>query len=185
MRRMSQVMDVGLRPLRVFAPVLLVAGVGMLLAAVVVVLHGMTAQLSTVASAPAGQPMSLSAEPGASPATVHVLARRGPLSFTTADACSVSPHHSGVQVQLDAWPRTVSHDGTTYRSFRTVSGWRAGDTLTCTGPHLSDLLVVRDSRMGTLALAALLGFAGAGGTLLGGLGLRARRAGQRDDGPAH
>lgn len=169
---MSQVVDAGLRPLRLFATVLLLAGIGMLLAAVVIVVHGATADVHPVAGGRAGEALRLSGPVG----TVHVLASvAGGGSFTTDDACTVAPAHAGAQVGLDAWPRTLTLDRTTYRSFRTVKGWRVGDTVTCTGPHVGQVVALRDSRMSTLAIAALFGVAGLGGTFLGVVGVRARR----------
>lgn len=170
---MSQVADVGLRPLRVFAPVLLMAGIGLLVVAAVVLLNGVTKDVEPVAAGRAGSALLLPQPHG----TLHVLASPAHgHPFTADDTCDVQPQHSGTQVQLDAWPRTITHGGTTYRSFRTVTGWRAGDTLTCRGPHVGDLLVVGGSRLGTLLMAGAFGVAGLGGIALGLGGLHARRA---------
>jgi hypothetical protein len=175
----SGVLDAGLRPLRVFATLMLVAGVGMLVAATVVVLHGVTKDVEPVATGSAGQAMTLPAGGG----TLHVLASRaGRAPFTARDTCRVQPRHVGTQVTIDTWPRSLTRDGVTYRSFRSVQGWRSGDTVTCAGPAVGQVLVVKDSRASTLLMAGLFGVAGAGGVLLGVVGRRARRA-DRTSGP--
>lgn len=172
---MSRLTDAGLRPLRVFATVLLVAGVGMLVAATIVVLHGVTKDIEPVTGGTAGQAMTLPD----SGATLHVLASRATRSaFTTKDACVVKPSHVGTQVTIDTWPRSLTWEGTRYRSFRSVRGWLAGDTLTCTGPAIGRVLVVQDSRATTLLMAGLFAGVGTGAVLLGVVGRRARRARQ-------
>lgn len=171
---MSAVVDVGTRPLRVFGPVLLVAGILMLLAAVFLGVRGATSSaLEVLTEGPAGQSIALPDRSGAGSLQVMAQTADG-ASPTAKDVCDLSPSTSA-QVSSVFSTRTTTYQGRSYRSFRKVGRYPQGSSLTCTGPALERVLVAGDERTGSLLPAALFGFVGLGAVLLGALGLRLRR----------
>lgn len=169
-------LELGLRPLRLFAPVMVVAFVACAVATAVTAASAATSRPTVVGSGRPGEAITLSAD-RASGGLVVLTARPDDASTTTADTCSLSdPRHRAKVTYSGVGGPTLTRDGATYRRFAAVKqGWIDGETLTCTGPHLQDVLVVEHDRPARLAFTGLLAFMTLGTGVMALLGLRLRR----------
>lgn len=172
---MSTLVAAGQRPLRLFGWVLLVCSAGFVVATVVSALSIAHTGTTVLAQGRPGAAITLSSATTSGPLTV-LAARPGDASTTTADTCRLSGAHPRSILTSAFSLSSYSYGGQEYRPFVTIgSGWHDGDTVTCTGPHLSSLLVVHRDRAGRIALTAVLGFVAVGSGVLGLAGVALRR----------
>ncbi|GAA4352782.1 hypothetical protein [Angustibacter luteus] len=169
---MSGFVEAGVRPARIFGPVLVVVGLLMLVAAVVSGLSVLGTGTTVLAQGPAGTALTLSDEATSAGLTV-LVATKDDAQTTLDDACRVSPGDNRTSPILGG-AKTV-RDDVTYRPFVSIKhGWTDDRTLTCSGPHLQSVLVTQDNRTPRLVLTGLLAFAGIGALIIGTIGLAAR-----------
>lgn len=173
---MSGVVQTGLRPLRLFAVVLAVGCVGFTVAALVTAAAAARAQIVVVGEAPAGRPIELRAA-RATGGLVVLASRPGDVSADASDRCTLSGAGHGAKVTSSGTGGpTLQRDGMLLRRLASVSGgWQDGEQLTCSGPHLTRIAVVKDARPGLLLRAALFAVVALGAGVMAAVGLRARR----------
>ena len=173
---MSAVVQAGLRPLRLFAVVLALGCAGFAVAAVVTGAAAARAQAVVVGEAPAGRPVTLTAD-RATGRLVVLASRPGDVSADASDRCTLSgAGHAAKVTSTAGGSPTLRRDGELLRPLAAVAaGWRDGEQLTCSGPHLTRIAVVSDPRRGLLLRAALFAAVAVGAGLLATAGWRARR----------
>jgi hypothetical protein len=173
---MSTFVEAGARPLRMYAVVALALAAAF---AVATVICGLSiARTGTTVLGQGGPGEAITLSTAKATGGLHVLAATtGGASTTTADSCRLSDDGSRALVTSDfSLSGSTSYGGRSYRPFVSIgSGWRGGDTLTCTGPHLESVLVVRQDRLPRIALTALLGFVAVGSGVFGLVGLAFRQ----------
>jgi hypothetical protein len=167
----------GTRPLRIYGWVLLVASLGFLVAAAVCAVSITRTGTTVLAQGRPGAAIELSTAKASGGLKV-LAARPGDAATTTADSCRLSGNHP-TSILTSAYSlSTYRYAGQAYRPFVSIgSGWQDGDTITCTGPHLSELLVVHQDRTSRIVLTALLAFVALGSGVLGIVGITLRRNG--------
>ena len=173
---MSAALELGLRPLRLFAVMMAIGCLAAAAATVVTATLAARAQVVVVGLAPAGQAITLSTT-RATGALVVLASRPGDVSADTTDTCSLSGARHAAKISYSGvGGPTLQRDGAVLRRLAAVSsGWRDGERLTCSGPHLSQVAVVKDARRGLLLRAGLFAFVTLGAGLLAVLGFMARR----------
>jgi hypothetical protein len=173
---MSAFVEAGARPLRIYAVVSLVMSAVFVVATVICALSISRTGTTVMGQGAPGQAITLSTDKGTGGLKVLAATAAG-ASTTTADSCRLSGGGSRALVSSDfSLSGATSYAGRSYAPFVAIgSGWRGGDTVTCTGPHLQALLIVRQDRLPRIALTALLALIAVGSGVFGLVGLALRR----------
>lgn len=173
---MSAALELGLRPLRLFAAVMAVGCLVSGVATVVTAVLAARAQTTVVGEAPAGQAITLRTV-RATGGLVVLASRPGDVSADAADTCTLSGagHAAKIAYSAGGGP-TLQREGAVLRTLATVAaGWQDGEQLTCSGPHLSRIAVVHDERRALGLRAGLFAVMTLGTGVMALVGFRARR----------
>lgn len=173
---MSGVVQAGTRPLRIYGLLLLGLSAVFAVATIVCAISIAGTGTTVVGQGVANQPITLSTARATGP--LHVLAATAAgASTTTQDSCRLSGDHPRTTVSSDfSVSGATTYADRTYQPFVKIgAGWDDGDQVTCSGPHLEGLLVIRQNRTPRILLTALLAFITIGSGVLGLAGAALRR----------
>ena len=174
---MSGVLELGLRPLRLFAVVMAVGCLLSAVATVVTAVLATRAQTTVMGEASAGQAITLRTSL-ATGGLVVLASRPGDVSADAADTCTLSGARHAAKIAYTArGGPTLQRGGEVLRTLATVAaGWQDGERLTCDGPHLTRIAVVHDDRRSLGLRAGLFAVMTLGTGVMALVGFRARRA---------
>lgn len=166
----SQLIELGVRPARIFAPVMLVGSVGFAIAAVWLLAHSFVG-VTVLAEGPPGTAITM---PAARSADLDIWAVRpaGPRPDVTCKLATTSSSLVGMNFS----PVSPTSRGRVLEPVADVrSGWNQGDTLTCTGDNVQTIVLGHNSGLTYLIQGLMATFVALGSGIMALIGFVSRR----------
>ena len=166
----SQLIELGVRPARIFAPVMLVGSVCAAIAAVWLLAHSFVG-VTVLAE---GRPGTAITMPAARSDDLDIWAVRpaGPRPDVTCKLATTSSSLVGMNFS----PVSPTSQGRVLEAVADVrSGWNQGDTLTCTGDNVQTIVLGHNSGLTYLIQGLMATFLAIGSGTLALIGFASRR----------
>jgi uncharacterized Zn-binding protein involved in type VI secretion len=166
----SQLIELGVRPARIFAPVMLVGSVCFAIAAVWLLAHSLVG-VTVLAEGPPGTAITM---PAARSDDLEIWAVRpaGPRPDVTCTLATTSSSWVGMNFS----PVTPTSKGRVLEAVADVrSGWNQGDTLTCTGDNVQTIVLGHNSGLTYLIQGLMATFVALGSAIMALIGFASRR----------